>query len=241
MDRRHGNRLCEKVANLHFSAGRTARLGIDRIYENPNTGAVWEPVANGGSPVLRRSLRLQQIARCAAFRNRNAPTDASGLYEKVRSEVNQSARRSNPASPWRQLIRLRIWRRSVLLWTIAVILHLPFPIVDHDPVDISPGANPAGQLEVELVMLGCDCPSDPDDGPWDHDSENSGNQGAFPQFLRLVFTAGSSGAALLACCCALPDDDRPLLVSPDDVALRGVGFRASRNVRVIESPLVLRC
>lgn len=67
--------------------------------------------------------------------------------------------------------------RLLLLWTMAHILHLPFPVYDGDT---RTSDDVVGEelticqdlLDIDLILLGCHPPDDTDDGPVDDDPAN---------------------------------------------------------------------
>ncbi len=65
--------------------------------------------------------------------------------------------------------------RALSAVLIASVAHLPVPVIDGDDRPPAEGASPltaaggARSLDVDLVLLGCNAPDDPDDGPVDDD------------------------------------------------------------------------
>lgn len=74
--------------------------------------------------------------------------------------------------------------RILIIWMVAVTSHLPFPVCDGDNLRSweLPSLEAEGgsvQIDIDLVLLGCDLPDDVDDGPVDDDPEHgSGSFGA---------------------------------------------------------------
>ncbi|QDU36705.1 hypothetical protein Mal4_09940 [Maioricimonas rarisocia] len=83
----------------------------------------------------------------------------------------------------------RIAHNLVTLWMVATTAHLPFPVCDGDDTGSIAGphasvAGPADRFDIDFVLLGCDAPDDPDDGPVDHDPESGTFAGdPFPVFI----------------------------------------------------------
>ncbi|MEW4528301.1 hypothetical protein [Maioricimonas sp. JC845] len=83
----------------------------------------------------------------------------------------------------------RIARKLVTLWMVATTAHLPFPVCDGD--DTGSLADPtasattlADRFDIDFVLLGCDAPDDPDDGPVDDDPDSGTcTGGPFPVFM----------------------------------------------------------
>jgi hypothetical protein len=89
-----------------------------------------------------------------------------------------SATRDNPPG-WNSTgndlnIRL-LAHRALSAVLIASVAHLPVPVIDGDDRAPADSASPlcaaggARSLDVDLVLLGCNAPDDPDDGPVDDD------------------------------------------------------------------------
>lgn len=88
----------------------------------------------------------------------------------------------------------RVLRAAVLSWLIASAAHLPIPIWDGDDVgsesahqcqvsfkSCSHIACELGRFDIDLVLLGCNSPDDPDDGPFDDDPDpGDTHAGTFP-------------------------------------------------------------
>lgn len=81
------------------------------------------------------------------------------------------------------------------MWIIGTMAHLPFPMLDCDDLHRGPSAN-SGQwnvictiaerylVHIDLILLGSDCPDEPDDGPFDRTPEGGQAQfGPYPVFL----------------------------------------------------------
>jgi hypothetical protein len=85
--------------------------------------------------------------------------------------------------------------RMALMWTIATMAHLPFPLLDCDDLHRGPSVN-SGQwnaictiaerylVHIDLIVLGSDYPDDPDEGPFDTTPDGGNAQcGPYPIFL----------------------------------------------------------
>lgn len=85
----------------------------------------------------------------------------------------------------------------VTCWAIAVTAHLPVPVFDGDDrgsrhcgcadYDMAVCTHAVTTfLDIDVVLLGCDEPDDPDDGPFDDDPERGEFlMGPFPVFIQL--------------------------------------------------------
>lgn len=84
--------------------------------------------------------------------------------------------------------------RVLIKWMVAVAVHLPFPVCDGDnlrsgeiPTLAANVGSPAFDIDIDFVLLGCDLPDDPDDGPIDDDPEDGSNS-----YLGVYFTSTMS-------------------------------------------------
>ena len=87
------------------------------------------------------------------------------------------------------------FHRIIIIWMMAVTIHLPFPVCDGDdlrsgelhelagPEDIVP-------IDIDLILLGCVPPDDVDDGPLDDDPEGGSSFGA--DFTTRTLRSGKS-------------------------------------------------
>lgn len=62
--------------------------------------------------------------------------------------------------------------RIIVAWMIATTLHAPFPVCDGDTLGSNDSTKAHVQddsrlIDIDFVLLGCDPPDDPDDGPID--------------------------------------------------------------------------
>ena len=84
----------------------------------------------------------------------------------------------------------RIVHKLVTLWMVATTAHLPCPVCDGDDTGsrANPTAAPTRQVsgfDIDFVLLGCDAPDDPDDGPLDDDPDTGTVVGGpFPVFMK---------------------------------------------------------
>lgn len=121
----------------------------------------------------------------------------------------------------------RLLHKFVLYWIVAAAAHLPIPVWDGDNVGshgddgqvqrFDPSGVSDDVFDIDMVLLGCDQPDDPDDGPFDDDPERDDPcSGTFPVYLpsKLVkapwrkvdlFYPSQLGGGLVVNACVFPD------------------------------------
>lgn len=74
-------------------------------------------------------------------------------------------------------VNVTSYRRIIVAWMVASILHVPLPVCDGD--NLTSGQSADGHalpvslwLDFDFVLLGCNPPDDCDDGPLDDDPED---------------------------------------------------------------------
>lgn len=100
---------------------------------------------------------------------------------------------------------MRWSHRLVVLWTVAITLHMPMPVSDGD--GFTTGACAADHqpfVGIDFVLLGCDLPDDCDEGPIDDDPE-SGSSSALGS---IVICVGAKTSASSAAVRSLPTGER---------------------------------
>lgn len=84
--------------------------------------------------------------------------------------------------------------RLLVFWTVASLLHLPFPVPDEDlfqpvgqyqPADSDPLTffGVLARLDFDFILLGCLPPADPDQAPFDYDPEQAADSPFGSSFL----------------------------------------------------------
>lgn len=86
----------------------------------------------------------------------------------------------------------RLAHKLLACWMTASIAHLPLPVCDGDTLTSEqstvhlayPSPVRTSLIDIDVILLGCDAPDDPDDGPVDDDPEHGDSSGnAFPTYL----------------------------------------------------------
>ncbi|MFG0332445.1 MAG: hypothetical protein ACF8TS_03695, partial [Maioricimonas sp. JB049] len=141
----------------------------------------------------------------------------------------------------------RIAHKLVTLWRVATTAHLPFPVFDGDDAGsiAAPSATVTGladRFDIDFVLLGCNAPDDPDDGPVDDDPESGAFAGdPFPVFMgsaALRMRSHGKGFVDSSLATALPVQ-RCNRHSPPAADLRRCVVLSCREHP--DAPLVMRC